>query len=129
MKCDLKDKNACDDGCGGGLMTNAYKYLIESGGLEEESTYPYTGRRDECRFKPDKVAVRVVNFTNIPIDENQIAANLVLRGPLAGESPQKYYINEFILYMTPFFYFLFSPRCTSYIIYICIIKSLKVFIL
>ena len=65
MKCDIEDKAACDNGCSGGLMTNAYKYLIESGGLEEENTYPYTGRRDECKFKPDKVAVRVVNFTNI----------------------------------------------------------------
>ncbi|OMO54255.1 hypothetical protein COLO4_36541 [Corchorus olitorius] len=81
--CDTREKSACDDGCGGGLMTNAYKYLIEAGGLEEESTYPYTGKRDECKFKPDKVAVKVVNFTNIPIDENQVAANLVLRGPLA----------------------------------------------
>ncbi|KAG4181035.1 hypothetical protein ERO13_A10G201800v2 [Gossypium hirsutum] len=81
--CDIKDKNACDNGCGGGLMTNAYKYLIEAGGLMEENAYPYTGERNECKFNPEKVAVEVVNFTNIPIDENQIAANLVLRGPLA----------------------------------------------
>ncbi|XP_021295932.1 probable cysteine protease RD19D [Herrania umbratica] len=81
--CDVKDKTACDNGCSGGLMTNAYKYLIESGGLEDENSYPYTGRREDCKFKPEKVAVKVVNFTNIPIDENQIAANLVLHGPLA----------------------------------------------
>lgn len=65
-------------------MTNAYKYLIEAGGLEEESSYPYTGKHGECKFKPDRVAVRVVNFTQVPIDENQIAANLVCHGPLAG---------------------------------------------
>ncbi|WRX11787.1 Peptidase C1A [Theobroma cacao] len=81
--CDIKDKTACDNGCSGGLMTNAYKYLIESGGLQDENSYPYTGRREDCKFKPDKVAVKVVNFTKIPIDENQIAANLVIRGPLA----------------------------------------------
>lgn len=65
-------------------MTNAYKYLIEAGGLEEESSYPYTGKRGKCQFKSQKVAVRVANFTNIPIDENQIAAYLVNHGPLAG---------------------------------------------
>ncbi|KAK8609574.1 hypothetical protein V6N13_062019 [Hibiscus sabdariffa] len=54
-----------------------------AGGLMEESAYPYAGRRDECKFNPDKIAVRVANFTNIPIDESQIAANLVHRGPLA----------------------------------------------
>ncbi|ESQ44966.1 hypothetical protein EUTSA_v10010475mg [Eutrema salsugineum] len=81
--CDPKDKKACDDGCGGGLMTNAYEYLKEAGGLEEEKSYPYTGKRGHCKFDPNKVAVKVVNFTNIPLDEDQITANLVQHGPLA----------------------------------------------
>ncbi|KAL0298876.1 UNVERIFIED_CONTAM: putative cysteine protease RD19D [Sesamum radiatum] len=81
--CDAKERRACDDGCMGGLMTNAYKYLIEAGGIEEEESYPYTGKRGECKFKPEKVAVRVANFTTIPINENQIAAHLVRHGPLA----------------------------------------------
>ncbi|GAV60741.1 Peptidase_C1 domain-containing protein/Inhibitor_I29 domain-containing protein [Cephalotus follicularis] len=81
--CDMKDKTACDRGCHGGLMTNAYNYLIEAGGLEEESSYPYAGKLGECKFDPEKVVVRVVNFTNIPTDENQIAQHLVQYGPLA----------------------------------------------
>ncbi|KAL0401861.1 UNVERIFIED_CONTAM: putative cysteine protease RD19D [Sesamum latifolium] len=81
--CDAKEKRACDDGCMGGLMTNAYKYLIEAGGIEEEESYPYTGKRGECKFRPEKVAVRIANFTTIPINENQIAAHLVRHGPLA----------------------------------------------
>ncbi|KAL8052059.1 hypothetical protein ABFX02_06G188900 [Erythranthe guttata] len=81
--CDATEKKACDDGCSGGLMTNAYKYLIEAGGIEEEDAYPYTGKRGECKFKPEKVAVKVSNFTTIPIEENQIAAYLVNHGPLA----------------------------------------------
>ncbi|XP_019248766.1 PREDICTED: probable cysteine protease RD19D [Nicotiana attenuata] len=81
--CDIKDKKACDSGCSGGLMTNAYKYLIEAGGIEEEVSYPYTAKRGDCKFNPDKVAVKVSNFTNIPIDEQQIAAYLVNHGPLA----------------------------------------------
>ncbi|KAK4430984.1 putative cysteine protease RD19D [Sesamum alatum] len=68
--CDAKERRACDDGCMGGLMTNAYKYLIEAGGIEEEES-------------PEKVAVKVANFTTIPINENQIAAHLVHHGPLA----------------------------------------------
>lgn len=67
-------------------MTNAYNYLIEAGGLEEESSYPYTGDRGECKFDPEKIAVRITNFTNIPVDENQIAAHLVKHGPLASKS-------------------------------------------
>jgi len=67
-------------------MTNAYKYLLGSGGLEEESSYPYTGEKGECKFDSGKVAVRITNFTNIPVDENQIAAYLVKHGPLASKS-------------------------------------------
>ncbi|KAJ6325501.1 hypothetical protein OIU76_012560 [Salix suchowensis] len=81
--CDKTDKASCDDGCGGGLMTNAYRYLIEAGGLQEESSYPYAGKRGECKFDPEKIAVKVANFTKIAVDENQIAANLVHHGPLA----------------------------------------------
>ena len=87
-KCDITEKTACDNGCYGGLMTNAYNYLIEAGGLEEETSYPYTGNRGECKFDKEKVAVRVTNFTNIPADENQIAAYLVKDGPLASKCPQ-----------------------------------------
>ncbi|XP_045827975.1 probable cysteine protease RD19D [Trifolium pratense] len=82
-KCDITEKTACDNGCNGGLMTNAYNYLIEAGGLEEETTYPYTGDRGECKFDPNKIEVKIANFTNIPVDENQIAAYLVNHGPLA----------------------------------------------
>ncbi|KAL7184747.1 hypothetical protein ACSBR2_026814 [Camellia fascicularis] len=37
----------------------------------------------DCDHTPEKVAVKVVNFTNVPTDEKQIAANLVHHGPLA----------------------------------------------
>ncbi|MQL90325.1 hypothetical protein Taro_022929 [Colocasia esculenta] len=81
--CDAVEKDACDNGCSGGLMTNAYKYLLEAGGLEEEKYYPYSGKVGQCKFEEEKVAVRVTNFTNIPLDEKQIAAYLVRHGPLA----------------------------------------------
>lgn len=67
-------------------MTNAYNYLLEAGGLEEENAYPYTGGKGECKFDPKKIAVKITNFTNIPVDENQIAAYLVNHGPLASKS-------------------------------------------
>ncbi|GMH10224.1 hypothetical protein Nepgr_012065 [Nepenthes gracilis] len=82
-KCDPMEKKECDNGCHGGLMTNAYRYLIDAGGLEEESSYPYVGKQGKCKFNLDKIAVKIVNFTSIPVDENQIAAYLVRHGPLA----------------------------------------------
>ncbi|CAL5082957.1 unnamed protein product [Urochloa decumbens] len=83
--CSAVARNECDNGCSGGLMTNAYGYLMECGGLMESSTYPYTGSPGACRFDPAKVAVRVANFTAVPAagGEVQIRAALVRRGPLA----------------------------------------------
>lgn len=67
-------------------MTNAYRYLMEAGGLQEESAYPYTGKRGECKFDQDKISVKISNFTTIAVDEEQIAAHLVNQGPLAGRN-------------------------------------------
>jgi cathepsin F len=76
----------CNNGCSGGLMTNAYTYLINSGGLMEQRAYPYTGSPGPCRFDPAGAAVRVTNFTAVRAangDEAQLRAALVRRGPLA----------------------------------------------
>ncbi|CAN1238396.1 Probable cysteine protease RD19D [Linum grandiflorum] len=81
--CDEEEKSACDKGCNGGLMTNAYRYLIKAGGLQDEASYPYTGKPGQCQFDPNKIAVKVANFSTISLDENQIAAHLVNYGPLA----------------------------------------------
>ena len=40
-------------GCGGGLMTNAYDYIHDSG-LTTEKKYPYKGRNMKCKKIDDK---------------------------------------------------------------------------
>lgn len=83
-KCAPESRKACDSGCKGGLMTNAYQYVMEAGGLMKADDYPYKGSVEQCKFDRDKVAVRVENFSIInSLDEDQIAANLVKHGPLA----------------------------------------------
>ncbi|KAG0459910.1 hypothetical protein HPP92_023038 [Vanilla planifolia] len=82
--CDESEPGACDSGCNGGLMTTALEYLLETGGLETEEDYPYTGTdRSGCKFEKDKIAASVSNFSAVSVDEDQIAANLVKHGPLA----------------------------------------------
>ena len=66
-------------------MTNAFEYTLKAGGLEREEDYPYTGiDRGPCKFDSTKIAASVNNFSVISVDEDQIAANLVNNGPLAG---------------------------------------------
>ena len=86
LQCDPQQYGACDSGCNGGLMTTAFEYTLKAGGLEREEDYPYTGNdRGSCKFDKSKIAASVSNFSVISVDEDQIAANLVKHGPLAGK--------------------------------------------
>ncbi|KMZ69497.1 hypothetical protein ZOSMA_211G00060 [Zostera marina] len=64
-------------------MTNAFYYLMQSGGIESEKDYPYMGSDGTCKFDKSKIAASVANFSVISSNEDQIAANLVKYGPLA----------------------------------------------
>ncbi|KAK4437731.1 Cysteine protease RD19A [Sesamum alatum] len=83
-ECDPEEKGSCDSGCNGGLMNSAFEYTLKAGGLMREEDYPYTGTdHGTCKFDKTKIAAKVANFSVVPIDEEQIAANLVKNGPLA----------------------------------------------
>jgi len=42
------------NGCNGGWYDQGWKYLIEAGGIEKSSDYPYSARVDICRADPSK---------------------------------------------------------------------------
>lgn len=86
LQCDPEEPGSCDSGCSGGLMNSAFEYTLKAGGLMREEDYPYTGTdRATCKFDKSKIAASVSNFSVVSLDEDQIAANLVKNGPLAGE--------------------------------------------
>ncbi|KAH9606054.1 hypothetical protein KSS87_006691 [Heliosperma pusillum] len=82
-ECDPDEYNSCDAGCNGGLMNNAFEYILKAGGVQREEDYPYTGRDGTCKFDKSKIAATVSNFSVVSTNEDQIAANLVKNGPLA----------------------------------------------
>jgi len=76
-------QKSCDQGCNGGLMSNAFTFAIQEKGVDSESSYPYEAVDDTCRFKPDSVVAMISNWTMLSEDEDQIAAYLVANGPVS----------------------------------------------
>lgn len=66
-------------------MDNAFEYTLKAGGLMRETDYPYKGTNGRtCKFDQSKIVASVANFSDVSLDEDQIAANLVKSGPLAS---------------------------------------------
>ena len=67
---------SCDDngdqGCNGGLMDNAFGWVIKNGGLDTEGDYPYVaggGVAAQCNAKKSKkAAVTIDDFSDVPVN-------------------------------------------------------------
>eukprot|EP00698_Gefionella_okellyi_P005486 TRINITY_DN15017_c0_g1_i1.p1 TRINITY_DN15017_c0_g1~~TRINITY_DN15017_c0_g1_i1.p1 ORF type:complete len:344 (+),score=50.60 TRINITY_DN15017_c0_g1_i1:56-1033(+) len=79
----LVDCDKTDDGCSGGLPSNAYEYIMGAGGLMSEDAYPYTAVDGNCVFQASQVISKVANWTAISTDETVIAQETYERGPLS----------------------------------------------
>jgi len=81
MDCSLKYGN---NGCEGGLMDNAFKYIKENHGIDTESSYPYEAKDDTCRYKPKQSGATDKGFVDIPEgDEKKLQAALATVGPVS----------------------------------------------
>jgi len=70
-------------GCNGGYTESAYDYIIQAGGQEPESDYPYTAKNGVCKFNAKDVDAKISAFSSITKDETTLSTNLVSMGPLS----------------------------------------------
>jgi len=81
----IVDCDTSDDGCGGGEPMTAYEYVISAGGLESNTSYPYTAVNGVCHFKKAEVVTTISSwkYATQNHDESLLQQNLASYGPLS----------------------------------------------
>jgi C1A family cysteine protease len=73
-----------NQGCNGGLMDNAFKYIMSNGGLDTEQDYPYTAQDGTCnKQKEAKHVVGISGYQDVPQDNEDQLAAAVAKGPVS----------------------------------------------
>lgn len=73
-----------NNGCSGGLPSQAFEYIAYNGGIESEDDYPYMAVDQECNYDSSKVAATVIGAVNITAyDEDQLQTAVGLMNPVS----------------------------------------------
>jgi C1A family cysteine protease len=71
-----------NDGCNGGLMDDAFKY-VEAKGIELESTYPYTGTNGTCKYSASKTVFKNTGYSDVTVNSPTQLQAAVNKGPVS----------------------------------------------
>ncbi|KAH7653592.1 Fruit bromelain protein [Dioscorea alata] len=81
VDCDIKGD---DQGCEGGLMDEAFKFIINNGGLNTEDKYPYTGADDSCDTKKAAShAAAIKRYEDVPANSEADLLKAVANQPVS----------------------------------------------
>jgi len=71
-----------NQGCNGGLMSQAYDYLLKFGGSQPQASYAYTGRDGACKADAGKISVKIAGHKELAANENALGDALAA-GPVS----------------------------------------------
>lgn len=73
-----------NQGCNGGLMDNAFKYVQENGGLDTEDSYPYHAKEGKCKFNKQTIGATCTGYVDVPSqDEAALKEAVATVGPVS----------------------------------------------
>jgi len=72
-----------NQGCNGGLMDNAFQYLLVAGGITTEALYPYMSVQSKCRTKMPAFTAKIASFVDVPPQREDRLAEAANLGPVA----------------------------------------------
>lgn len=85
-----------NDGCNGGLMDNAFRYVQSAGGIDTEKSYPYIAELSRCNFNPRHIGATEKGYVDIPEgNEKALKASVATIGPVAAAIDASHYSFQF----------------------------------
>ncbi|CAN0914025.1 Senescence-specific cysteine protease SAG39 [Linum grandiflorum] len=96
VDCDTKGE---DQGCSGGLMDDAFKFIIQNKGLTTETNYPYDAADGTCNAnKESRSAAKITGYEDVPANDEAALMKAVASQPIsvaidAGDSSFQFYSN------------------------------------
>jgi len=106
VDCSVPEGN---QGCNGGLMDSAFKYIISNHGIDTESSYPYTATGpNSCRFNAANVGATITGFTDVSSGSEAALQTAVDAAPVSVAIDAGH--NSFQLYSSGVYY---EPACST----------------
>jgi len=106
IDCSTKEGNG---GCNGGLMDDAFKYIIANKGIDTEASYPFTGKNGKCEFKSANIGATLTSYKNVKKDsEEELQDAIATHGPVSVAIDASH--NSFQLYKKGVYY---ESACSS----------------
>jgi len=111
----LSEQNLCDcsdsegnQGCNGGLMDDAFEYIIKNKGVDTEASYPYKGVDGACKFSADNVGATITGYEDVTSGSESALQNAVANAPVAVAIDASH--SSFQLYTSGVYY---EPACST----------------
>jgi len=108
---DLVDCSTAEgnDGCNGGLMDDAFQYIIKNKGIDTEASYPYTATGpNACRFKAADVGATIASYHDVVSGDEADLETAVNKNPTSVAIDASH--TSFQLYSSGVYY---EPECSA----------------
>jgi len=98
-----------NEGCNGGLMDDAFKYIIKNGGIDTEASYPYKAVNGRCHYAAANSGATLASFKDVQAgSESALAAAIQSVGPISVAIDASH--NSFQFYRSGVYY---EPACST----------------
>lgn len=72
-----------NQGCNGGLMDSAFKYVVASKGIDTEGSYPYKAVGSKCKFDPSSIGATISGFKDVASGDENALINALTNQPVS----------------------------------------------